>query len=69
MTGLGPFQPSPVCPPLAAQLAAFDDDQVNVIDWPTVTVLGDADRVEVGRVSVTATVPDALTPFAAQLNE
>ncbi len=61
VTDAGLAQPSPGCPPLAAQLAAFCDAQLSVTDWPTLIEVGAADIVTVGSVTATATLADALT--------
>ena len=42
----------PLQEPLAVQLEALVDDQVSVLDWPLVTVLGLAVIVTVGEVPV-----------------
>src|SRR5271163_795385 len=38
-----PAQPSSAPPPVAAQLVAFDDFHVSVVDCPTVMVVGEAE--------------------------
>jgi len=49
----------PVQPPLATQLEALDEDQLNVLDAPVATVLGIADSDTVGAAAVvTVTLTD-----------
>ena len=57
----------PVQPPLAVQLVALLLDQVSVLDWPEVIVVGLAARVTAGG-GTTVTVADllALPPLPVQ---
>jgi hypothetical protein len=62
-----PDHPSPDCPPLATQLVAFVAVQVKVTGLPTAIEVGEADKVTVGTVTVTATgVAASVTEFATQ---
>jgi hypothetical protein len=68
-----PAQPSPDCPPLATQVAAFAELQIKVTGSPTLTEDGVADNVTAGKVTagkVTTTVTEApaLTPCAMQFS-
>ena len=68
LADLVPAQPSFDWPPPATQLAALDDVQLKVTDFPTVTEKGVADNVTVGTVTVAVTVALALTRWATQFN-
>ena len=65
--GREPSHPSPGCPPLAVQPAAFDDVHVRTTGCPTFTAPGAADSVSAGTVSATVTLPLAETPFSEQV--
>lgn len=65
--GIAPAQPSPLAPPVAVQLLAFDEFQEMTVDWPTEMLLGVRSSVDtvaggVGTTTVTVVVEGPEVP-------
>jgi hypothetical protein len=68
LAGLVLAQPSPLTPPLASQLVALAEDQVNVTACPTMIAVGAAVKITLGTTTATVTLAVSLTPSATQVN-